>query len=147
MGSNLDTVERIHAAMIAADGSVLGDEKRRAELRALLEEVAIDDLECKMAARGGLQADRKGAGGFIAAWEDWKSPFEDVWIEVEDVIEVRPDCIVDFVRMQGRSSRGGAEVASEGGAAWFFEEGRLARVEFHLDREQLRKTAGLGPSA
>ncbi len=133
--------------MIAEDGSVLGDRERREEMVALLGEVAGGDLQCTMAAGGGLHADYTGASGFVAAWEDWLSPFEDVAIEVEEIVEARPDCVVDFVRMSGRSSRGGAEMVSEGGAAWLFADGRLIRVEFHLDREQLRRSGGLGPSA
>ncbi len=147
MESNLATVQRIHAAMISSGGSVLGDRKSRDALVGVLEEVADPGLECMMAGAGGFHADSTGVAGVIAVWADWLSAFEDVGIEVEDLVEASPDCVVDFIRMSGRSSRGGAEMTSEGGAAWFFSGGRLSRVEFHLDREQLRRAGGLGPSA
>jgi hypothetical protein len=104
-------------------------------------------MTCMMAASGGFHADFTGVEGLIAAWADWLGPFEELRIEVEEVFEASPDCVVDLIRMSGHSARGGAELASEGGAAWFFRDGRLSRVEFHLDRSQLRRAAGLEPSA
>jgi hypothetical protein len=54
--------------------------------------------------------------------------------------------VIDFVRQTAITARGGVPVETLGAGVWRFREGRLAQVEFHLDREEALRSAGLDPA-
>ncbi len=49
--------------------------------------------------------------------------------------------------MVGRTKTGGVEVEAPGAAVWTVVDGRVRRVEFHLDREAALRSAGLDPQS
>jgi ketosteroid isomerase-like protein len=116
---------------------------RRIAIEAALREVAHPDVECVMVGPNPRFAtEARGIEGFVEAWSDWLSPFERWRIELDDVIE-SGDRIVTLVHQFGTPKGSKAEVENAGAAVWFIRDGRLARVEFHLDRETAMRSAGL----
>jgi ketosteroid isomerase-like protein len=110
-----------------------------------LREVAHPDLECVMVGPDTHFATKsRGIQGFIDSWFDWLSPFERWRLEVEDVIE-SGDRLVTVIRQFATPKDSNAEVENAGAAVWFIRDGRLARVEFHLNREAAFHAAGLEP--
>ncbi len=93
-----------------------------------------------------FRQDHRGPSGFVEGWGDWLSPFDTFRMEVDETID-RGDQIVTLVRQFGTPAGGSIEVESVGAAIWFFEGGKLTRVEFHLDRETGLRAAGLDPEA
>jgi hypothetical protein len=84
----------------------------------------------------------RGIDGLVEAWADWVSPFEDHRIEVEGVEEVG-DHILVLTHQVATPSGASAAVENSGAAVLGFRAGRLASIEFHLSREQARRSAGL----
>ena len=117
---------------------------QRMEIERALREVAHPDVECVMVGPDPTFAtEARGIEGFVEAWTDWLSPFEHWRIEPDEVVE-SGDRVVTLVRQFGTPKGSTAEVENAGGAVWFMRDGRLARVEFHLDRELAMRSAGLG---
>jgi ketosteroid isomerase-like protein len=116
---------------------------RRLEIEAALREVAHPDVECVMVGPDpAFSSEARGIEGFVERWTDWLSPFERWRIELEDVVESE-DRIVTLIRQFGTPTGSTAEVENAGAAVWFIRDERLARVEFHLDRELAMRSAGL----
>jgi ketosteroid isomerase-like protein len=110
-----------------------------------LREVALPDLECVMVGPDPHFAiESRGIQGFIDSWFDWLSPFDRWRLEIEEVIE-SGDRLVTLVRQFGTPRDSNAEVENAGAAVWFIRDARLARVEFHLNREAALRAAGLEP--
>jgi ketosteroid isomerase-like protein len=120
---------------------------RRMEIERALREVAHPDVECVMVGPDpAFATEARGIESFVESWTDWLSPFEHWRIKLEDVVE-SGDRLVTLVRQFGTPKGSTAEVENAGAAVWFMRDGRLARVEFHLDRELAMKSAGLAESA
>lgn len=133
---------------VRAGGEGLGPEDaaagRRAEIEDVLREVAHPDVECLMfGPNRSFPLEAHGIEGFIEAWGDWLSPFDRWRMELEDVIE-SGDRVVTLVRQYAHPRGSRAEVANAGGAVWFMRDGRLSRVEFHLDRQAALRAGGVG---
>ena len=105
-------------------------------IRQTLAELAQPDFEVAMVGPGYLPEAARPIGleGFREAWLDWTSPFESFRIEVERVIDAG-DRVVSLVRQIGRTKTGGVEIEASAAAVWTIRDGKLTRVEFHLDRE------------
>jgi ketosteroid isomerase-like protein len=84
--------------------------------------------------------------GFVSAWRDWTSAFESFRIEVDEVFEAG-DNVVSMVRQIGAPRGTDAEMETPGAAVWMIRDGRLRRVEFHLDREAALRAAGVDPNS
>jgi ketosteroid isomerase-like protein len=140
-------VEQIQDALGTEDVvAALADPATDQTVRRVLGELAEPDFQVVMNGPAYLQATFEGEGfeGFRAAWLEWTSAFQSYRIEVERVIDAG-DLVVSLVAMTGRTRTGGVEIESPGAAVWTVVEGRLRRVEFHLDREQALRAAGIDP--
>jgi ketosteroid isomerase-like protein len=114
-----------------------------AEIEGALRQVAHPDVECVMFGpdpRFPIEA--RGVQAFIEAWRDWLSPFDRWRVELENVIEL-DDRVVTLVHQFAQPPGSEAEVENAGGAVWFMREGRLSRVEFHLDRQAALRAGGV----
>ena len=111
---------------------------------AALREIAHEDLETvAILPDGAVNAEAVGRDGFIAIWRDWTGVFERFELEPLEEPRVNGDAMVNIVRQTGWIA--GNEVPAEGTAAWFFRDGKLARIEFHLSRERALRAIGLEP--
>lgn len=143
MAGNVATLRVIHEVLIGEDGTIPAESPE--QVLQTLRELAEPEFECRMIGPDGqFQIEVKGPEGFLSAWGDWTSPFEDFRIEVEDVFEAG-EAVVDFVRQTARIRRGGVPIETRGAGVWTFRNGRLAKVEFHLDREAALRSAGVEP--
>jgi ketosteroid isomerase-like protein len=140
-------VERIQDALGMVDVvAAIDDDQRDARVRQTLMELAEPDFEVVMVgpAYAGATIEASGADGFREVWTDWTSPFESYRIDLERMIDAG-DRVVSLVTMCGKTRTGGVEVEAPGAAVWTLADGRLRRVEFHLDREAALRAAGLTP--
>ncbi len=99
-----------------------------------------------MVAPGGWAAERSGAAGYADGWNDWLAPFESFRVEFEELVE-GPDGIVQFVRQIGTPRGSAAEIENVGAGVFKFRQGRIARLEFHLSRDDALASAGLDPQS
>ena len=83
-----------------------------------------------------------GLDGLIEAWADWVSAFESHRTEVEG-IEEAGDSVLVLIRQIATPTGASAPVDNSGAAVLGFRGGKMATIEFHLSREQARRSAGL----
>jgi ketosteroid isomerase-like protein len=107
-----------------------------------LRELAWPDLEIAMVGPGGFTGLFHGINGFREAWDDWLRPFDRYTVEIEELRQAG-EHLVALGRHQATPN--GTEATVEGAAAavMTFRDGRLARIEFNLDREAALRAAGL----
>ena len=143
MDGNRATLDAIHEVLIGPDSLIPAESLE--QVLEVLREVAEPDFVCRMIGPDGqFVGEDTGPEGVLAAWGDWTSPFEEFRIVVERTIDAG-EHLVDLVRQTGLTTRGGVPIETKGAAVWTFREGRLARAEFHLDRAEALRAAGLDP--
>jgi uncharacterized protein len=138
-------VEQIQGALGMNDVvAAIDDAQQEARVRRTLMDLAEPNFEVVMVGPAYLGAtlETSGADGFRDAWLDWTSAFESYRIDLERVIDAG-DRVVSLVTMCGTTKTGGVEVEAPGAAVWTVVDGRLRRVEFHLDRKAALRAAGL----
>jgi hypothetical protein len=113
-------------------------------LRMVFGPLISEDFVTEMVADSSFRQERTGIEGFLEAWRDWAAPFSSMRIDVEEIREVG-ESIWTPVDLVGVPKEGTTEIRQAAGAVWILGEGRLARVEFHLDPETGRRAAGLDP--
>jgi ketosteroid isomerase-like protein len=82
----------------------------------------------------------EGLDGLREGWADWLDSFARVRFEFEGV-EVVGDNVITLGRQIGTTRTGGVEVEQASAAVWKFRDGRIAQVEFHLDRAKAHASA------
>ncbi len=126
-------------------GDAFRDPARTAAIGAALEPLAAPEFE--VVAVGpeylGEGTVYRGLAGFEEFWTDWLQPWESFRIESEAFLDAG-DQVVQLARQVGRTQAGGAEIEDRGAAVLSFRDGRLSRIEFHLDRDRALRAAGLG---
>lgn len=127
--------------------AAMRDPDALAEIRALLSELAAPEVEVAMVApdymgpRGRLSY--SGPEGFIEAWREWTEAYESYTIQIEEVTEGTGGRVFTLGRQRGTTRTGGVEVEEMAAAVWTVCDGKVTRVEFHLDPEAGRRAAGL----
>ena len=84
-----------------------------------------------------------GLSELATAWREWMRPWEAYRTEVEGFVDAGEDRVVVLVRDYGRLRGSANEVETVGGAVWTVRDGRIARIEFFLDRRKALEAAGL----
>ena len=127
--------------------AAMRDPEALAQIRALLSEFAAPEFEIAMVApdymgpRGRLSY--SGPDGFIEAWREWVEAYDSYTIEIEEVTEGVDGRVFTLGRQRGTTRTGGVEVEEMAAAVWTVLDGKVIRVEFHLDPEAGRRAAGL----
>jgi ketosteroid isomerase-like protein len=107
-----------------------------------LREVAWPDLEIAMVGPGGFTGVFHGIDGFREAWDDWLRPFDRYAVEIEE-LRVRGKHLVALARHEATPKGTEATVEGTAAAVMTLRDGRLARIEFNLDRDAALRAAGL----
>ncbi len=140
-------VEQIQEILTGGDVvSGLEDEEATMRVRQLFERLADPEVEVAMVGPQYLPGpvEYTGFDGFLDAWRDWISPFESYTVELERMIPAG-EHVVSLVTMGGTTKMGGPQIQAPAAAVWTLVDGRLRRVEFHLDRDAALRAAGLAP--
>ena len=90
----------------------------------------------------GAGATYTGIDGFREMWLDWLEPWASYHVQVDEMIELG-DSVVVLVRDRGLRHGMNVEVELISGSLWTFGDGRIVRVEFYANREELREAVGL----
>jgi ketosteroid isomerase-like protein len=124
--------------------SRLEDEEAVRRMRLLFERLAEPHFETAMIGPDYLPGalEFNGFEGLVEAWRDWTSPFDSYTVELERVISAE-EHVVSLVSMSGTTKLGGPRIEAPAAAVWTVVDGRLRRVEFHLDRQAALRAAGL----
>jgi ketosteroid isomerase-like protein len=107
------------------------------------EDLFHPDVESVPAWRGPGAPTYSGIDGFREMWIDWLEPWVGYRTQVDEMLEMG-DRVVVLVRDRGRRDETDVDVELISGSVWTFRDGRIARVEFYRNREELREATGLG---
>ena len=111
-------------------------------LEGILAETAVAGFEVAMVGAGQSRQYR-GIEGLREAMGDWISPYTDYSVFLEAMREAPAGFLVP-VRQVGRTRHGGVEVENLGATVIKVEDGRVVRIEFHLDRDVAERSAAEG---
>jgi ketosteroid isomerase-like protein len=109
----------------------------------VLRRLAAEDLEIAMIGPGGFAGSFSGIDGFESAWRDWLAPFDSYRIEQEEDHLIGDEVAVFFARQIATPKGTTTPMENDGASVWFFRDGRVRRIEFHLERASALKSAGL----
>jgi ketosteroid isomerase-like protein len=118
------------------------DERLFASTVEALEGLFHPDVESVPAWRG-TGTTYRGIDGFREMWIDWLEPWASYHVQVDEIIEAG-DRVAVLVRDRARRHDMDAEVELISGSVWTFHDGKITRVEFYANREELREATGLG---
>jgi ketosteroid isomerase-like protein len=138
-------VELLEAMLPGADidiANLFRDERLFASTVEALGGLFHPDVESVPAWRGSGTT-YSGIDGFREMWIDWLQPWATYHVQVDEMIEAG-DSVVVLVRDRGRRHDMDVEVELISGSVWNFRDGKIARVEFYANREELREATGLG---
>ncbi|HET8673129.1 MAG TPA: nuclear transport factor 2 family protein [Thermoleophilaceae bacterium] len=111
--------------------------------RAVRTDALADDAEVVFVTPSGPQALFHGPGGFVEGWRDWLAPWASYTVTVEELIDAGGGKILALARLSGETKRDHVEIEHPAAAVLEVKGGKIARVEFHLDRDEAREAAGL----
>ena len=111
-------------------------------LHMVLDPLVVEGFVTEMVADSSFREERTGVEGFLAAWQDWAGPYSSLRVEVEEIREIG-DKLLTLVRQVGVPKGTTTEIADSSAAVWTLADGKLVRVEFHLDVEAAKRSAGL----
>ena len=86
----------------------------------------------------------RGLDGFRRMWLDWLEPWETYHVQVDAILE-EGDRVAVLIRDRGRHHDSEAEVELLAGSVWTVRAGKLTRVEFYANREDLFEASGFSP--
>jgi len=121
------------------------DPERRQRFESALDEIVEPGLECVMVGPDYAEAAgfaQTGAEGYVANWLEWLSAFEHYAFETEEIIDAGAR-VLALTHVVARTKTGGIEITSPAAAVYFIRNGKIARIELHLDRDVARASAGL----
>jgi hypothetical protein len=82
-----------------------------------------------------------GLDGFREMWLDWLEPWASYHVQVDEMFDVG-DSVVVLVRDRARRHGMNLEVELISGSLWTFGNGKIVRVQFYANREELREAVG-----
>jgi ketosteroid isomerase-like protein len=88
----------------------------------------------------------EGHAGIAEAFEDWPSQWEDFHMDLLEVVDVNDTQVVAIARQRGRGAHSGIEMDFDVAYLNTFRDGKLARMEMFMSREQALAAAS-PPSA
>jgi ketosteroid isomerase-like protein len=89
----------------------------------------------------GAGAAYSGIAGFREMWLDWLEPWASYHVRIDELSAVG-DNVVVLVRDRARRHGMKAEVELISGSLWTFADGKIVRVQFYANREELREAVG-----
>jgi hypothetical protein len=116
------------------------DEERFATTAEAVAELFDPGVESVPAWRGA-GATYSGIDGFREMWLDWLEPWASYHVQVDEMFDVG-DSVVVLVRDRARRHGMDVEVELISGSLWTFGDGKIVRVQFYANREELREAVG-----
>ena len=93
-----------------------------------------------MVSQAGAIQDYEGAAGMRSGLKDWSETFSSLRFEAEDLQE-HGDNVLTLARQIGVTRHGGVEIQQPSAVVWKFRDGRIHRIEWHLDRAAAERSA------
>src|SRR5262249_61476479 len=96
-----------------------------------------------MSGPGGFGSPFRGVHGFLEGWRDWLEPFASYRMELDPEVCTNRDAVVLFARQVATPRGSSAAVTDDAASVAFLRDGRIHRIEFHLDPAAALRAAGV----
>jgi ketosteroid isomerase-like protein len=100
------------------------------------------DLEVAFAQPSGPATEYAGISGLIEGWRDWLVPWASYEVDIDDYLDAG-DMVVSLATLRGQTERDGVTVEQHAAPVATVVDGKIKRLEFHLDRRDALAAAGL----
>jgi ketosteroid isomerase-like protein len=100
------------------------------------------ELEVAFAQPSGPPTEFRGIEGLIEGWRDWLVAWSRYSVEVEEYLDAG-DTVVSLAILRGETERHGVTVEQQAASLAKVVDGKIQRLEFHLDRREALAAAGL----
>jgi ketosteroid isomerase-like protein len=137
---NAERLAGVTAGVVSVEAVAVDDALVDRLIEALRPITAPDVVTVMRGSDEMLMGTYEGLDGLREGWADWLGSFERVTLAIESLEEVG-DNVLTLARQVGTTRHGGVEIEQPSAAVWKFRDGRLTRVEFHLDREAAMASA------
>jgi ketosteroid isomerase-like protein len=143
---NVELGRRI-AERVAADDfvAVLRDDATFEATMSELRPFAVPDFEVEMLAPEYAATEplvHRGAEGYATVLREWLAPYESFRAEIEEYLDAG-DTVVVLVKQVALTTGASVPMEVESAVNMTFREGKMTRIEFHLDRDRALKAAGV----
>lgn len=92
----------------------------------------------------GPPTEYHGFEGLLDGWRDWLLPWESYEVDVQEMVDAG-ERVLAYAVLRGQTRHDGVRLEQPAAAVVTITNGKIARVEFHLDRQEAREAAGLVP--
>ena len=99
-------------------------------------------LEVAFAQPSGPPTEYAGMDGLIEGWRDWLTPWASYAVDVEDFLDAG-EIVVALAVLRGETRRDRVTIEQQAAALATVVDGKIRRLEFHLDRRDALEAAGL----
>jgi ketosteroid isomerase-like protein len=137
--SNLEQVIAVLVPLFTDDQASVDDAMIDRFAEAVAER-AEPGFETSMISQAGAVQHYEGAEGMRAGLKDWSETFSSLRFEAQDV-QVFGDNVLTLAQQIGVTRHGGVEIEQPSAVVWKFRDGRIHRVEWHLDRAAAERSA------
>jgi ketosteroid isomerase-like protein len=105
-------------------------------------DVGIFDPEMEISFQPRVdQETYSGVEGLIQGWRDWLSAWSSYEAQVEDWVDAG-DNVVMLVRLRGETRHDHVMLEQPAAVVYRLDDGKVVRLDFHLDRRQALEEAG-----
>jgi ketosteroid isomerase-like protein len=119
------------------------DEVAWAEASALWAPRVTSDFKCRLHGAPDHEGENfEGLQGLRSAFLEWLAPWKSYRAEVEETVDLG-DRVLVLVRDYGRQQGDTSEIALAGANVSTFRDGKLASIDFYLDRDRALADLGL----
>jgi ketosteroid isomerase-like protein len=149
---NVEVVRRIYPGpvdLVATVGGPEGFEATRVAFEPLVHpdfETVTVPGQVPLSGAGAENPSRPifyGVDGFVSAFRDWLSAWESWVVTATDFIDVDETRVLVMIDVRARSKTHQVEMPIEGANLMTLRDGKLARLELFIDRDQALQAAGL----
>lgn len=138
-----ENVELVSRAMFGTTNVDLVPLARAGEFAQVVDPTAFaPDAEVFFATPSGPLTGYRGIEGLIAGWRDWLIPWASFMVDTDEVLDAG-ERVVALGTLRGRTQHDGVEIQQPGAAVVTIADGKIVRVEFHLDHREALAAAGL----
>jgi ketosteroid isomerase-like protein len=136
------SVELIRASMFPVGVDLVTLTRTGELMNHLNREAVTPDTEVAFATPAAGFTEYRGLEGFLEGWADWMMPWASYEVDLEELVD-GGERVLALVTLRGQTAHDRVRIEQPGAAVFTVRDGKITRVEFHLDRREALAAAGL----
>jgi ketosteroid isomerase-like protein len=137
-----ENVELVRASMFPAGVDLVTLTQTGELVNHLNRDALTPDMQVAFATPSAGFTEYRGLDGFLEGWGDWMMPWASYQVDLEELID-GGERVVAMVMLRGQTAHDRVSIEQPGAAVFTIRDGKIMRVEFHLDQREALAAAGL----